>query len=161
MTHAQKEFLKIVADYQKIIHKVNLIYFKSEMDRKDNFQEVIYQLWKSFPALKKRDKPASWIYSVAINTSISKIRKDCKLKFYDNIPDNTPIEQNESYEYDNNYRQLLNALYGLNEIDRSLMLLYLEDLNYDEIAEIIGISVSNVGVKIHRLKNQLQKQLNG
>lgn len=160
MKITQKEFLKILTDYQKIIHKINLIYFKSDMDRKDNFQEVVYQLWKSFPSLKNRDKPASWIYSVAINTSISKIRKDSKLKFYDKVPDTNVMEPNDREEYDNNYQQLLNALYKLNEIDRTIILLYMEDMNYEDIAEIVGISTSNVGVKIYRLKNQLQKQLN-
>lgn len=129
------------------------------MDKQDNFQEVVYQLWRSFSTLKNREKLASWIYAVAINTSISKIRKDSKLEFYDSIPDYRVVEQ---YEYDDNanYQKLINALYKLNEIDKSIMLLYLEDFSYEEIAEIEGISASNVGVKIHRLKNQLQKQLN-
>lgn len=58
MEHLQKEFLKILADYQGIIHKVNLIYFRSEPDKQDNFQEIVYQLWRSFPTLKGRDKLA-------------------------------------------------------------------------------------------------------
>lgn len=155
----EQDFLKILSSYQGIIHKVNLIYFRSDMDKQDNFQEVVYQLWRSFPTLKNREKLASWIYAVAINTSISKIRKDSKLEFYDSIPDYRVVEQ---YEYDDNanYQKLINALYKLNEIDKSIMLLYLEDFSYEEIAEIAGMSASHVGVKIHRLKNQLQKKLN-
>lgn len=157
MEHLQKEFLKILADYQGIIHKVNLIYFRSEPDKQDNFQEIVYQLWRSFPTLKGRDKLASWIYAVAINTSISKIRKDSKLKYCDSIQDFIAAEQSESNE---NYHKLVEALYRLNEVDKSIMLLYLEDYSYEEISDIVGISASNVGVKIHRLKVQLQKQLN-
>lgn len=67
------DFLRTVSDYQGIIHKVNLIYFRVMADREDNFQEVLLQLWKSFPKLKDRTKIGSWIYAVAINTSISKI----------------------------------------------------------------------------------------
>lgn len=160
MKPIQKEFLKIVKDYQGIIHKVNLIYFRSEMDKQDNFQEVVYQLWRSFPSLKNREKLASWIYAVAINTSISKIRKDSKLEFCDTVPEFPVTELNESDEYSINYQILIHALHQLNEIDRSIMLLYMEDCSYEEIAEIVGISPSNVGVKIHRLKNQLQKKLN-
>lgn len=160
MKSFQKEFLKILSDYQGIIHKVNLVYFRSEMDRQDNFQEIVYQLWKSFPALKERTKPASWIYSVAINTSISKLRKDSKLEFYDSLPDIKIITPHEDDEYADNYKRLIDALHQLNEIDKSIMLLYLEDCSYEEIAEIVGISASNVGVKIHRLKTQLQKLLN-
>jgi RNA polymerase sigma-70 factor (ECF subfamily) len=159
MKHIQKEFLKILTDYQGIIHKVNLIYFKSNMDKQDNYQEIVYQLWKSFPSLRNRDKIASWIYSVSINTSISKIRKDSKLQFCDSVPDFTAVEQHE-YDESTNYQKLMDALYKLNEIDRSVMLLYLEDFSYEKIAEIVGVTASNVGVKIHRLKNQLNKQLN-
>lgn len=155
----EQDFLKILSNYQGIIHKVNLIYFRSDMDKQDNFQEVVYQLWRSFPTLKNREKLASWIYAVAINTSISKIRKDSKLEFYESIPDFRVVEQDE-YDDNENYQKLINALYKLNAIDKSIMLLYLEDFSYEEIAEIVGVSASNVGVKIHRLKNHLQKQLN-
>ncbi|WP_244437214.1 RNA polymerase sigma factor [Bacteroides reticulotermitis] len=85
------------------------------------------------------------------------MRKDSKLKYCDSIPDFIAAEQSESNE---NYHKLVEALYRLNEVDKSIMLLYLEDYSYEEISDIVGISASNVGVKIHRLKVQLQKQLN-
>lgn len=154
----QKSFLKILSDYQGIIHKVNLIYFKSDLDRQDNFQEVVYQLWRSFPSLQNKDKPASWIYAVAINTSISKIRKDSRLEFRDSVPDVESVNPYEQQERNENYQKLINALHKLNEIDRSIMLLYMEDYTYEEIAEIVGMAPSNIGVKIYRLKSQLQKQ---
>jgi RNA polymerase sigma factor, sigma-70 family len=158
MKSNQKEFLKILSAYQSIIHKVNQIYFKSKADKEDNFQEVIYQLWRSFQSLQSKEKPASWIYAVAINTSISKIRKDSRLEFSDSVPDIEIVDPYEQQEQNENYQRLLNALYKLNEIDRSIMLLYMEDYSYEEIAEIVGMSSSNIGVKIHRLKSQLQKQ---
>lgn len=161
MEPIQKEFLKILTDYQGIIHKVNLIYFKSAMDKQDNFQEIVYQLWKSFPSLKNRDKLASWIYAVAINTSISKVRKDCRLEFHESVAQFTDLEATEAEEESRQMQQLFAALYELNEIDKSVMLLYMEEYSYEEIAAITGMGVSNVGVKIHRLKNQLQKRLNG
>lgn len=135
----QKSFLKILSDYQGIIHKVNLIYFKSDVDRQDNFQEVVYQLWRSFPSLQNKDKPASWIYAVAINTSISKVRKDSRLEFRDSVPDVESVNPYEQQERNENYQKLINALHKLNEIDRSIMLLYMEDYTYEEIAEIVGI----------------------
>lgn len=158
MKSSQKEFLKILSAYQIIIHKVNQIYFKSQMDKDDNFQEVVYQLWRSFPLLQNKSKPASWFYAVAINTSISKIRKDSRLKFCDKLPDTEETNPDELLERNENYQRLINALHELNEIDRSIMLLYMEGYSYDEIAEIVGTSNSNIGIKIHRLKNQLQKQ---
>ena len=83
MKSNKNEFLKLLTAYQGIIHKVNRIYFRSEADREDNFQETVYQLWRSFPALQNKEKPASWIYTVAINTSISKVRKDSRIEFRD------------------------------------------------------------------------------
>lgn len=83
MKSNQKEFLKILSAYQGIIHKVNQVYFKSKIDKEDNFQEVVYQLWRSFPSLQNKEKPASWIYAVAINTSISKVRQDSRIEFCD------------------------------------------------------------------------------
>ena len=159
MKSDQEEFLKIISAYQGIIHKVNLIYFRSDADKQDNFQEVVYQLWRSFLSLKDKDKPASWIYAVAINTSISKIRKDSKLVFTDNVPDVSYEHAASDIEQDMNYQNLLNAMQKLNEIDRSVMLLYMEDYSYEEIAGIVGISSSNVGTKIHRSKEQLRKLL--
>lgn len=157
------DFLRTVSDYQGIIHKVNLIYFRVMADREDNFQEVLLQLWKSFPKLKDRTKIGSWIYAVAINTSISKIRKDSKLVFMeltDSIPETGLMEDSvECLEIEANFEQLMEALYKLNEIDRSIMLLYLEELDYNQIAEIMGITTTNVGVRINRSKKQLKKYL--
>lgn len=159
MKSNQEEFLKIISAYQGIIHKVNLIYFRSDADKQDNFQEIVYQLWRSFPSLKDKSKLASWIYAVAINTSISKIRKDSRLVFTDDVPETPHTETIDNIDRDNNYQKLLNALQKFKEIDRSIMLLYLEDYSYNEIGEIIGISSSNVGVRINRAKKQLEKLL--
>ena len=136
----QKSFLKMLSDYQGIIHKVNMIYFKSDIDRQDNFQEVVYQLWRSFQSLKDKEKPASWIYAVAINTSISKIRIDSHLEFRDSVPDIESVNPYEQQERNENYQKLINALHHLNERDRSIMLLYMEEYTYEEIAKIVCIS---------------------
>ncbi|MFT4071677.1 MAG: RNA polymerase sigma factor [Dysgonamonadaceae bacterium] len=159
MKSNQDEFLKIISAYQGIIHKVNLIYFKSDADKQDNFQEIVYQLWRSFLSLKDKTKLASWIYAVAINTSISKIRKDSRFVFTDEMPEILSAETFSEMEQPLNYQNLLDALQKLNEINRSMMLLYMEDYSYDDIAGIMGISVSNVGVKIYRAKKQLEKIL--
>lgn len=91
--------------------------------REDNFQEVVYQLWRSFGSLKNKEKPASWIYAVAINTSISKIRKDQPLDFYASTPDIEIVNPDELQDKSENYQRLMDALYKLNVIDRSNMLL--------------------------------------
>lgn len=72
----KEKFLEILSDYQGILHKVSLVYFKSKTDREDNFQEIVYQLWKSYPKLQKEKSIGSWIYAVSINTSLSRLKKN-------------------------------------------------------------------------------------
>ena len=160
MTTLKKEFLDILSNYQGILHKVNLIYFRNENDRKDNFQEIVYQLWKSFPDLKNRNSIGSWIYAVSINTSISKLKKDQRLEYHAKLSE--PVDGTDIFEKitsNENLQLLIDAIYQLDEVDKPIMLLYLEEKSYDEIAEILGISQSKVGVRINRAKEKLRKQL--
>lgn len=156
----KKEFLEILSNYQGILFKVSLVYFKSKTDREDNFQEIVYQLWKSFPKLQNKESIGSWIYAVSINTSISRLKKEKRIEYQENVPelpDNSDIidemAKNESLQL------LISAIHNLDEIDKSIMLLYLEEKSYDEIAEIIGITKSNVGVRINRAKKILKQNL--
>jgi RNA polymerase sigma-70 factor (ECF subfamily) len=161
MKPLKEEFLQIISNYQGILHKVNFIYFKNCSDREDNFQEILYQLWKSYPELRNKDSIGSWIYAVSINTSISRLKKKVLIEYREELPeliDAHDIEEETSR--DNNFKLLLQAISSLNEIDKSIMLLYLEEKSYDEIAEILGISKSNVGVRINRAKELLKKTLN-
>lgn len=161
MKSAKEEFLEILSNYQGILHKVSLVYFKNKPDREDNVQEIIYQLWKSFPSLKNHNSIGSWIYAVSINTSISRIKKVSRIEYREETPElpdkSSVIDEltlNESLQL------LLNAIYNLDDLDKSIMLLYLEEKSYDEIGEIIGISKSNVGVRINRAKELLKQTLN-
>ena len=160
MKSLKDEFLEILSNYQGILHKVNLIYFRNKSDREDNFQEITYQLWKSFPGLKNRNSIGSWIYAVSINTSISRLKKESRIEYRDNLPESMDtIDTVEKISINENFQFLLQAIYKLNEIDKSLMLLYLEEKSYDEIAEILGITKSNVGVRITRAKEILKQNL--
>lgn len=161
MDSQHQDFLKILSDYQGIIHKVNVIYFTRPTDREDNFQEVVYQLWKSFPSLKDKTKIGSWMYAIAINTSISKIRKDSRFVSIDFGSNTDPIQSSHTDNTENKIdaQQLMQSIQALNEIDKSIILLYMEDYSYDQIAKIVGISSTNVGVKINRIKKQLRKHL--
>jgi RNA polymerase sigma-70 factor (ECF subfamily) len=158
MQSIKEEFLQLLAAYQGILHKVNLVYFRSQADRDDNFQEMVYQLWKSYPKLQNKHSIGSWVYAVSINTSISRIKKERKIEYRDKLPDLPDqtgvferIIQNEAL------KKLLDAISRLDEIDKSIMLLYLEERSYDEMAEIIGISKSNIGVRINRAKEKIKQ----
>jgi RNA polymerase sigma-70 factor (ECF subfamily) len=160
MKSTKEEFLGILSNYQGILHKVSLIYFKNSSDRSDNFQEIVYQLWKSYPKLQNKNSIGSWIYAVAINTSISRIKRESKIEYREILPE-LPDKSNIIDEISRNesFQILLNAIYNLDEIDKSIMLLYLEEKSYDEIAGIIGISKSNVGVRINRAKEVLKQNI--
>jgi RNA polymerase sigma-70 factor (ECF subfamily) len=161
MKSLKDEFLEIVANYQGILHKVNHIYFRSESDREDNFQEILYQLWKSFPGLKNRSSIGSWIYAVSINTSISRVKKNSRIEYLENLSESLDtVDTVRELSKQEDMHLLLRAIHNLNEIDKSIMLLYLEEKSYDEIAEILGISSSNVGVRINRAKGILKQNLN-
>jgi len=158
MKSTKEEFLNILSSYQGILHKVSFVYFKNKHDREDNLQEVIYQLWKSYPSLKNHNSIGSWIYAVSINTSISRVKRVSRVEYRETVPelpDKTSVI--DELFMNESLKLLLNAIYNLDEIDKSIMLLYLEEKNYDEIAEIIGISKSNVGVRISRAKEILKR----
>ena len=160
MKSLKEEFLEILSNYQGILHKVNLIYFRNKADREDNFQEIMYQLWKSFPGLQNRNSIGSWIYAVSINTSISRLKKEARLEYREKLPESIDqFDLIDELSFNENFRMLLHAIYHLNEIDKSIMLLYLEEKSDDEISEILGISKSNVGVRINRAKELLKQNL--
>lgn len=156
----KKEFLEILSNYQGILFKVSLVYFKNKIDREDNFQEIVYQLWKSYPKLQNKKSIGSWIYAVAINTSISNLKKGKRIEYQENLPE-LPDSSNIADKMSRNesLQLLINAIHNLDEIDKSIMLLYLEEKSYDEIADILGISKSNVGVRINRAKKTLKQNL--
>jgi len=124
MKSLKEEFLEILSNYQGILHKVNLIYFRNKTDREDNFQEIIYQLWKSFPGLQNRNSIGSWIYAVSINTSISRLKKESRIEYREKLPDSIDkFDMIEELSFNENIQRLLQAIYHLNEVDKSVMLL--------------------------------------
>ena len=153
---SDKDFLRMVQDNQGIIHKICNIYRDSPEDRQDLFQEVVFQLWRSYPSFSGGSKISTWLYRIALNTAMASFRK--------NKPNVTPTEHlpDVQYEYandDGNERQdkLYASIRQLAESDRALITLYLEEMNYQQIATILGITENNVGVKLNRIKIRLQK----
>jgi len=153
---SEKEFLSMIKDNQGIIHKICRIYRDSPEDREDLFQEVIFQLWRSYPSFSGSSKSSTWLYRVALNTAMASFRKnkpDVTLAEY--LPD-VQLEDNIN-EYNERQEALLAAIRQLSEPDRALIALFLDELSYQQIAIILGISENNVGVKLNRIKIRLQK----
>lgn len=148
----QTAFLKIISDHQKIIHKVCRMYRNTDEDRKDLFQEIVFQLWRSYPGFKAESKVSSWMYRIALNTAISVFRKPRPVIDYtENLPDYSENEVGQDQE-----EAMFAALKKLSESERALIALFLEDYSYQEIAAITGITENYVGVKINRIKEKLK-----
>jgi RNA polymerase sigma factor (sigma-70 family) len=154
----EKEFLKVIHDFQKIIYKICRVYRDSREDQEDLFQEIVYQLWKSYPSFKGESKVSSWIYRIALNTAIAIYRKSkILIDYYQEFPEH--IQPSDEKTISENEERLFWALRKLNDSEKAVISLYLEDFNYQEIAEITGLSESNVGVRLNRIKNKLKEIL--
>jgi RNA polymerase sigma-70 factor (ECF subfamily) len=154
-------FLSVIETNKGIIYKVANSYCIDTEDRKDLVQEIVLKLWKSFDSYDERFKYSTWIYRIALNTAISFYRKEKSRKAITNpfseilfnvadFKDNKQIEESTIF--------LNQFISELKELDKALMLLYLEEKSHKEMAEIIGISETNVATKISRIKNILKQR---
>lgn len=154
----EKEFLEIIQDYQKIIYKICRVYRDNREDQEDLFQEIVYQLWKAYPGFKRESKVSSWIYRIALNTAIAIYRKSkIAIDYYQDFPEH--IHPSGEKTISENEGRLFWALRKLNDSEKAVISLYLEDFSYQEIADITGLSESNVGVRLNRIKNKLKEIL--
>lgn len=153
----EKKFLELVTTNQKIIHKVCHMFGRSEEDRQDLFQEITVKLWLGYQSFQGEAAFTTWMYRVAINTAISLKRKNKKHEFTEALPVNLETAEEPEGISKQEINMLYKAINLLDPVDRALVLLYLEEKSYDEIGEILGVSRSNVGVKLVRVKKKLEK----
>jgi len=160
LTEKETAFVTLIQESEGIIYKIARTYTKTTDNRNDLYQEIVYQLWKSFPSFKGNSKISTWVYRVALNTAISQWRKEKKYGQKVNL-DKLFLMQPEGYnpEFENRLKQLHEQINQLNEIEKGIMLLLLEGKKYDEIAEVTGFSASNVGTRISRIKNKLKQKI--
>lgn len=157
------EFVSLIETHQNLIHKICKLYTNSTAEHKDLFQEITIQLWTAYPKFRGDSKFSTWMYRVGINTAISLYRKSTrriKSLSFDDI--SFKIPQNEIYNdlEDQQINDIYRAVKQLNDVDKALMFLYLEDKSYKEISETMGISEVNARVKMNRIKKKLKEQLN-
>lgn len=160
--HIVEHFLQKINEHQSLIRKVTFMYARNESEADDIFQEICIQLWHSFPHFQGKAKFSTWLYRIAINTCVSWIRKESRYKKADEVQDflQLGIDDETFYEKEEKKEQL-NAMYKaikrLNEVDRTLIMLYLDEVAYPEIADIMGLSINNIKVKMYRIKKRLRK----
>lgn len=155
---AEKAFESLIKEYEALLHKVCRIYASYEPDREDLFQEIVIQLWKAYPKFKGASKLSTWIYRVAINTSITNYRKQ-KDFILSVEPDHLPTQLSEQGEeqQEEQLDVLYNAIEKLNQIEKAVVMLYLEDRSYEEMEDILGISQGNLRVKMSRIKEKIRQ----
>ncbi|SDQ75195.1 RNA polymerase sigma-70 factor, ECF subfamily [Chryseobacterium soldanellicola] len=160
-TNLEKSFISLFKDNQRIIHKVCRIYTDNAEDHEDLFQEITIQLWKSFPGFKGEAKFSTWMYRVALNTAISLFQKSKKREIEKSPIDISIIKtEYESYEDDGHkLKKMYQAIHSLSDIEKALIMMYLEDKPYKEIGEILGITEGNARVKMNRAKNNLKQKI--
>ncbi len=158
----ENKFVKELKDNQGIIHKICRAYTKGEAQHKDLFQEISIQLFKAYPKFRGESKFSTWMYRVAINTAISLYRKKKRQIKTSEIFDNLKELEYKGYDdtKDKQVELLYQAIGSLNDIDKALVLMYLEDKPYTEISQVLGISEVNARVKMNRAKTKLKNILN-
>jgi RNA polymerase sigma-70 factor (ECF subfamily) len=154
----EKEFLEQVRSHQNIIHKICFVYCKNKIDKQDLYQEIILQLWKSYPSFQRRSAFSTWMYRVALNTAISTTRKFWFFTDTGGLPE-IPYTDEAMSDLSEDIRLLHMAILQLDKIERAIILLWLENDSYEEIAEMTGISIKNVSVKLVRIKSKLAEIL--
>lgn len=153
-------FIKTVEQHQGIIYKVSKMYRDTPQDQEDLYQDIVLQLWKSYPDFRGESKIGTWMYRIALNTALARFRKSKPAVEYKENISHGVMASEDNPEKDNE-EQLFASIRRLKKADRSILALYLEAYSYREIGEIIGISEAYVAVKIGRIKTQLKQIITG
>ncbi len=157
----KSQIVDIIHEHRALIYKVAMMYAKNREEVDDVFQEVSIQIFKNIKSFKENCLLSTWIYRIAINTSISWLRKEKKFnnKVEIDIANNFSVESPFFIEDEKReaIAELYRAIEHLSAVDKTLTLLYLDEVPYEEIANILGISMVNVRVKMNRIKKKLKK----
>ena len=158
----EEEFIEQINHYQGILQKICNVYFYKHPYREDYYQEILIRLWKAFPMFKQESAFSTWLYRVALNAAIDLVRKECVRPIHKELSAREYLIHDihsEDNSMTDKKEQLYQAINQLDNIEKAIIILYLEGYEYKEISTLIGISETNVGVKINRIKKQLIKRI--
>ncbi|MBR5081624.1 MAG: sigma-70 family RNA polymerase sigma factor [Bacteroidales bacterium] len=156
MNDQEKRFAQLVNEHKSTIYSVCYMFSQDEDEVNDLFQETLINMWKGIDSFRDESKISTWIYRVALNTCLLQERK--KKKEVQKVP--LAMDVNFFEDTDANatqVRQLHQRIGKLGLVDRAIVMMWLEDMSYDEIGAVMGITPQNVGVKLFRIKEQLKK----
>lgn len=155
MDNKETEFSRIIREQKATIYTVCYMFSKDKEEVDDLFQEVLVRLWQGYDSFQGKSDLRTWIYKVSLNTCISIDRKKKRRKTQPLLEGVDLFDKNDA---DSRQTDLLHERIGrLQAFDRAIVLLWLEDMSYEEIAQIVGISVKNVSVRLYRIKEQLKQ----
>ncbi|WP_127123236.1 RNA polymerase sigma factor [Chryseotalea sanaruensis] len=158
MVESEKPFVNLINDNQGLIHKVCMMYTNDRDARNDLFQEIVLQLWRSFPTFRGEAKITTWMYRIALNTAISGLRKQGRsIKTEDIREKHFNFSDDSDDTLEENYQKLQWAIRQLTEIERAMIMMALDEIPYEEIAETIGITQNNVRVRMNRIREKIKK----
>ncbi|MBR3471243.1 MAG: sigma-70 family RNA polymerase sigma factor [Prevotella sp.] len=158
MEKQELEFTRMVKEHKSTIYTVCYMFSNDADEVGDFFQDVLTNLWKGFSSFEGRSDVRTWIYRVSLNTCISADRKKRKMKSVPLSMDINPYEdQSEDIRQSEMLRQ---RIAKLGAFDRAIILLWLENMSYEEIGQVVGISTKNVSVRLFRIKEQLKRMSN-
>lgn len=158
----EHSFVEQLQKHQNIVHKVCRLYSNNQDAHNDLFQEITIQLWRAYPKFRGDSKFSTWMYRVGLNTAITLYRKSkrsIKTSDFDAYQFKIKAEEYDSTE-EEQLKLLYQAVHQLNDIEKALVLLYIEDKDYREISETLGITEVNARVKMNRVKKKLKAILN-
>ena len=157
----KESFIATIKENEGFIYKIASVYTNNSDDKNDLVQEILFQLWKSFDTFNQKSTISTWVYRVAMNVALYQLKLSKKKVF--TIPIDEQILNNQEIdnsEMEEKWKIFKHQIDNLNLLDKAIVMLYLDNKSYEEIGEIIGISKSNVGTKLLRIKEKLKSQIN-
>lgn len=155
----EEEFISMINTYNRVIYKICCIYATDSNNVNDLYQETVLNLWKGYENFKGQSKVSSWIYRVGINTCISFYRRNKKhLEAMPLASEHDDIDN--SNDYMNQLKEMYRLISQLNKIEKAIILLWLDEKPYDEIADVMGMNKNTIASKVKRIKEKLTKLSN-
>lgn len=161
MHNKDEKFLKLIGENRPKLLKICRVYAWGRADQDDLYQEMVFQAWRALPNLREEAHAGTWLYRIALNTAISFVRKDKSRRtrlvsgvdeaIYD-VPDTNSRRDPRDEE---EFAQLARAIAQLNAAEKAVITLFLEDLSYEQMAAVLGVTENNIGVMLHRAKKKL------
>lgn len=160
MQDKKQVFEETINRHLNLVYKVASVYTTNADDKNDLVQDILYQAWKSFDSFRQESKISTWLYRVAMNVAIYQVKtRKRNIEAIQLTDQNSELTEDNSNETEEQWQRILFYINRLNLLDKGIVLLYLENKSHEEIAEVTGLSVSNVGTKLSRIKEKLRQQV--